>query len=363
MLDTSNWKEFRIGDLFDSENGNVDIKKEHINGKGLPVVSSGVDNQGIIGLSDINAKVHPAHTITVDMFGNVYYRDVEYKMVTHARVFSLIPNEAINKEIGNFLSACILKITSSFEYNNMCSYKKIKDLYILLPVTPSGEPDWDFMTSYIAELEEEHVAELEAYLVSTGLDDYELTEEDRKVLSASPEWGEFRIGDLFEVFSPKKRFNANAVKFDGNYPYVARGSSNNGIRGYITEDIKYLNPANSLSFGQDTATIYYQPEPYFTGDKIKVMVLRDYELNEILAAYFVTTISKAFSDFSWGQNSFNENVIKNTLIKLPILPDGTPDFEHMEKYIKAIEKIKFKNAVEWKNKKIEATKQLITSKN
>lgn len=56
----------------------------------------------------------------------------------------------------------------------------------------------------------------------------------------------------------------------GKYPYVVRMGSNNGQKGYIDEDEKYLNPGNTISFGQDTATMYYQETPYFTGDKIKM---------------------------------------------------------------------------------------------
>lgn len=138
----------------------------------------------------------------------------------------------------------------------------------------------------------------------------------------------FTLGDVFEIYSPKKRFNANTVHFDGKYPYVARGSSNNGIRGYITEDERYLSPAKSLSFGQDTATVFYQPDAYFTGDKIKVMVLRNHELNDELAQYFITVIMKAFSAFAWGQSSFNEKILKATKIMLPIIESPDPDHEY-----------------------------------
>ena len=138
----------------------------------------------------------------------------------------------------------------------------------------------------------------------------------------------FALGDVFEIYSPKKRFNANAVQFGGKYPYVARGSSNNGIRGYITEDVQYLSPAKSLSFGQDTATVFYQPDAYFTGDKIKVMVLRNHELNDELAQYFITVITKAFSTFAWGQSSFNEKILKATKIVLPVIKSPDPNHEY-----------------------------------
>lgn len=138
----------------------------------------------------------------------------------------------------------------------------------------------------------------------------------------------FALGDVFEIYSPKKRFNANAVQFGGKYPYVARGSSNNGIRGWITEDEQYLSPAKSLSFGQDTATVFYQPDAYFTGDKIKVMVLRNRELNDELAQYFITVITKAFSTFAWGQSSFNEKILKTTEIVLPVIESPDPNYEY-----------------------------------
>lgn len=138
----------------------------------------------------------------------------------------------------------------------------------------------------------------------------------------------FSLGDVFKISSPKKRFNANVVKFGGKFPYVARGSSNNGIRGYITEDKQYLSPAKSLSFGQDTATVFYQPNVYFTGDKIKVMVLKNHELNDELAQYFITAITKSFSTFAWGQSSFNENILKETKVFLPVVESSDPNHKY-----------------------------------
>lgn len=150
-------------------------------------------------------------------------------------------------------------------------------------------------------------------------------------------FNEFTLGSLFDIHTPVKRFNANAVKFGGIYPYVARGSSNNGIRGYITEDVKYLNPGNTLSFGQDTATVFYQKEAYFTGDKIKIMELRDYELNENLALYLITSIRRAFSGFTWGQSSFDESVLNGIKVLLPAKEDGTPDWCYMSERIHKLE--------------------------
>lgn len=266
-------------------------------------------------------------------------------------------------------------------YNHYPKKDTLKEDYIELPVIENSNPDheytvddidWQYIQSfitkleqdYIAEVEKGRIAELDAYLIAAGLDNYELTDEDKRALAASKEveLEKFSLGGetgLFNVYSPKKRFNANTVQFGGKYPYVARGSSNNGIRGYITEDEQYLSPAKSLSFGQDTATVYYQPDAYFTGDKIKVMVLNNRELTPELAKYFITAIAKAFSNFTWGQSSFNENIIKSTEIVLPVKSDGTPDFDYMERYIRTIEKLTIVDVVRHKDRMIAAAKQVI----
>lgn len=66
------------------------------------------------------------------------------------------------------------------------------DLSIPLPVIESSDPnheytaddiDWQYMHDRIAKLEHDRIAELDAYLKATGLNDYELTEDDKKVLS------------------------------------------------------------------------------------------------------------------------------------------------------------------------------------
>ena len=86
-------------------------------------------------------------------------------------------------------------------------------------------------------------------------------------------WGGFHLKDLFEIKSSIKRFDANKVTVleRGLHPYIIRSGSNNGQRGYLKENEQFLNEGNTISFGQDTATLFYQNKPYFTGDKIKIL--------------------------------------------------------------------------------------------
>ena len=154
----------------------------------------------------------------------------------------------------------------------------------------------------------------------------------------SVEWGEYKIGDLFYVQTYKKRFDANKVTVldKGKHPYIVRMSSDNGQKGFIDADEEYLNEGNTLSFGQDTATVFYQEKPYFTGDKIKILKCKNERFGKNNSQFFVSAITKAFSSFSWGTSSYSIDVIENQLVKLPA-KNNEPDFDFMESFIAELE--------------------------
>lgn len=353
--------------MFDGENGDFDIQQKHINNKGSFVVTAGLSNSGILGKSDVKAKIFPKNTITIDMFGNTFYRNYEYKMVTHARVFSLIPKLIMSENIGLFISISMFYLIHNFGYENMCLWSKIKDDKIKLPIKDENlgavleNIDFVFMENFIRELEEERIRELAAYLKVSGYSSYELLPAEQKALKMFEkwEWKEYRIGDLFGVNPYKKRFDANKVDVleKGNFPYVVRTALNNGVKGYLNESEEFLNEGNTISFGQDTATMFYQEKPYFTGDKIKIFKPKHNFFNKKQAMYFITSMSKVFSSFSWGSARFNVDTINNQYIQLPVAADGSPDYEAMETLISAVQKLVIKDVVLYADRKIAAAKK------
>ena len=158
------FKKYTLGSLFTASTGDVDLQQKDINGKGYPVVSSGLDNQGVIGYSDIPAKVLPANTITIDMFGNVFFRDFEYKEVTHARIFTLIPKSfELSVGTGLYIVSILSRQTKRFSYNNMATWNKLRNVEISLPVLQSGEIDFDYMERYIRAIEKLVIVDVVKY--------------------------------------------------------------------------------------------------------------------------------------------------------------------------------------------------------
>ncbi|WP_187867274.1 restriction endonuclease subunit S [Helicobacter pylori] len=160
-------------------------------------------------------------------------------------------------------------------------------------------------------------------------------------------WGEFRLGDLFEVLSSKKIYHANTIKIhdtqiENSYPYVVRATTNNGIKGFIIDDPTFTNEKNTLSFAQDTFTVFYQKQPYFTGNKVKVLKPKfAFKSSKIL--HFISAILQfILKPLTWGLGSTTESIAEFKF-SLPLKPtaktqtlDGI-DFDFMEKFIAELE--------------------------
>ncbi len=160
-------------------------------------------------------------------------------------------------------------------------------------------------------------------------------------------WGEFRLGDLFEVLSSKKIYHANTIKIhdtqiENSYPYVVRAATNNGIKGFIIDDPTFTNEKNTLSFAQDTFTVFYQKQPYFTGNKVKILKPK-FAFKSPKILHFISAILQfILKPLTWGLGSTTESIAEFK-ISLPLKPtanaqtlDGI-DFHFMEKFIAELE--------------------------
>ncbi|GAA9617584.1 restriction endonuclease subunit S [Helicobacter pylori] len=366
-----------------------DIQKRHINHKGEFVITAGLSNNGVLGQSDIKAKVFESHSITIDMFGCAFYRSFPYKMVTHARVFSLKPKFEINHKIGLFLSTLFFDYPKKFGYENMCSWAKIKNDKVILPLKPTANTqtlkdiDFHFMEKLIAELEQCRLAELEAYLKATGLSNTTLSNDEENALNlfngknsgggntpCGLTWQSFKLGDLFEVLSSKKIYHANTIKIhdtqiENSYPYVVRAATNNGIKGFIIDDPTFANEKNTLSFAQDTFTVFYQKQPYFTGNKVKILKPK-FAFKSPKILYFISAILQfILKPLTWGLGSTTESIAEFKF-SLPLKPTANTqtlddiDFHFMHTFINALMKQTIQGVAEYCDAKIQATKEIIS---
>lgn len=330
-LNTEEWKEFRIGDWFDGENGDFDIKQEHINGKGTITITSGLENYGILGKTDVNAKIIDSNTITIDMFGNALYRPYEYKMVTHARVFALKPKFKMTNHIGLFLSSILFFLKDKFSYSHMCSYNKIKDKKIKLP-SKNGEPDWNFMEKYIQEIEKKYIDKVDKYNqenIQKALDVVRITEDEldeELVIEPADRYEEFKIDTLF------KKYHGSRLRVEdrkeGNIPFITAGEEGRGVKEYISNHRSlYNNPITIDMFGN---TFYHNLK--LDGDDNIYFLIND-ELSAGVKLYISTVLNKVLTQQHSYAKQFRQKKLDRLTAVLPAIDKDTPDFEYMEKAI------------------------------
>lgn len=352
------WGNFKLDDLFESSNGNFDIQKEHINGKGFYVITAGLTENGILGKTDFEAKIFDKNTITIDMFGNAFYRQFKYKMVTHARVFSLKPKFKITENQCLFLSNSFHFFNKKFGYENMCSWVKIKYETIQLPIK-NGKIDFDFMENFIAELEAERLAELEAYLLATGLINTTLTAEEQKVLrdfkEGKVEFGTFTYESIFNKIVQGRRLKKDD-QISGNIPFVMAGTTNTGIVNYISNPVARF-PKNSITIDIFGNT-FYRNYDFGAGDDTGVYWNDKQEYSKEIMLFFTASMEKSIrGKFSFGKKLRSSQSL-NFKMTLPT-QSHQPDYATMNTFISAIQKLVIKDVVTYADRKIAATKHVI----
>jgi pseudouridine-5'-phosphate glycosidase len=75
--------------------------------------------------------------------------------------------------------------------------------------------------------------------------------------------------------------------------------------------------------------------------------------------YFLVLFRKSSNGRFDYATKFNRNLAKELEVSLPITEQGDIDFEFMEKYIRAIEKKVIKSVIDWKDKVISTTKEVV----
>ena len=339
------FKEFLLGDLFVASNGDTDIQATHINGIGIPVVSSGTKNNGIIGLSDVKAKVFESGTITIDMFGNCFYQKDKYKMVTHARVFSLSPlNFQLNDKRGLYLVAQFSFVSKLFSYGNMASWQKIKGYNLSLPVLTNGEINWFYIESFVDEIIKSRENKLNEFFEANGYSDCTLTADERQArdlfMTRSHKMKEILLNRVFTLKGVKQsKCQSEIPSVAYGIPYVVQSMNNNMCsrnveRQWLIDNNEPPQEGNTIVLGVTLPAISYQPLEFGAS---QVITARNPNLNESVGLYFAAVLRKHMAKFSY-QNKPGIQKYKELYLCLPVTNDGSIDYDFMECYVNALKK-------------------------
>ena len=349
------WGEFKYKEVFNRiEQGRRLKKDDQIDGT-IPFVMSGTTNAGVVNYISNPVASFPKNAITIDIFGNTFYRNYAFGAGDDTGVYWNDATAYSSNAMLFFAVAMQKSMMGRFSYGKKLRSSQSEDFTMHLPVTDDGAIDFDFMESFIAELEAERVAELSAYLTVSGLDNYELSSDEENALKnyQSLKWDTYNLEKLFGKSTRGKRLKGDD-RIAGTLPFVTAGEASEGISAYISNEVEV--------FEKNTTTIdmfgsaKYRNYKYGADDHVAVVHT---EAVPMKAAIFVTSACHKAAHtgkFDYGHNFYAKDADALD-IQLPT-KDGKPDYDTMAALISAVQKLVIKDVVLYADRKIEKAKTI-----
>ena len=357
-LRTVKWGEFKYKEVFNRiEQGRRLKKDDQIDGT-IPFVMSGTTNAGVVNYISNPVASFPKNAITIDIFGNTFYRNYAFGAGDDTGVYWNDATAYSSNAMLFFAVAMQKSMMGRFSYGKKLRSSQSEDFTMHLPVTDDGTIDFDFMESFIAELEAERVAELSAYLTVSGLDNYELSNNEMAIIERYKKhqipFSEFEFIKIFNNIKQGRRLKKDD-QLPGDIPFVMSGTTNTGVIGYISNPVARF-PKNSITidiFGNS----FYRNYDFGAGDDTGVYWNTEKEYSRTCMLFFAAAMGRALrGKYSYGKKLRSSQSI-HFKMQLPT-KDGKPDYDAMAALISAVQKMVIKDVVLYADRKIEKTKDV-----
>lgn len=325
QIDTKQWKEFIVKDLFTVKRPSARSQANYNDGD-IPFVASGNFNNGVLKyLEPKKGEILDAgNCITVSPIdGSSFYQEDDFLGRGGAgSSIILLYNPNLNLYNGYFIATVIRTVCRKYAYSDMANKDTIGAEKIKLPVDETGNPDFSYMESYMKNLE---------LAVSTSLTDLQSAKKsDISGTLDISSWKLFQISELFNVQKGKRLTKADMK--DGKIRFIGASAINNGITAYISND-EHLHPQNTitLSYNGSIGEAFYQDEMFWASDDVNVLYPK-FKMNREMAFFIIPLLKTAGKRYAFIDKWKKEDMEKSK-IPLPVDKDGNPDYKYMENYI------------------------------
>ncbi|WP_170240441.1 restriction endonuclease subunit S [Streptococcus hyovaginalis] len=343
------WGEFKLIDIFDIKDGYYN-KKPPLDKYGtIPFLGATQNNNGVtafykvetiekwdkvgnISSKDINKRFFDGNCLAVTnngSVGNIYYQSQIFTC-SHDITPIYLKDRLLTKELAHFLIPLLQKSGESFEYGKKWRPKRMRKSKLMLPIDSQGHPNWQFMEDYIKQEQKVQAQKV--------IDYYErkLVELAGDVVGLEKvKWKTFQFTDIFQEIQRGKRL-IKASQTDGLKPYISSTAENNGVDGFIGNDVgvrkfeDVLTLANSGSVG----STFYQQFEFVASDHVTALKS---ENADKYAYLFLSTVVKRLEEKYSFNREINDTRIKREKIMLPADKNGNPNFQYMSEFVKKLE--------------------------
>lgn len=297
----------KISDLFNLYQGNGFelLNMQESPNSEINFISRTSQNNGVVAcVEEVSTKPFDSGLITVALGGSVLSAFVQAKrFYTSFHIMVLVPKHEITIEQKLFYCMAIQKNAYRYSYGRQAN-KTLGDIEI---------PTLEVCDKIIANKKIKPI-QTKNKNVFQKID----------ILN----WKEFRVGALFSQERGKER--APNQNDDGKVILINEIDDNNGVTRKVvpTKIFKGNAITVSINFAQN---VFYQEKDFCAS--VNIAIIRNKNLNKYNALFIASVLRKLYQRYSYGFKISKEK-INNTLIKLPVNDNDTPNWQYMENYIK-----------------------------
>lgn len=327
---------FKLSDIFKIKNSkSIDKNKLKQESGNFPYITQTGLNNGVAkficnqGIEKLNSG--NVITVCIDTH-EVFYQSYDYYSTQNVM---RLEYKQLNKYKAIFVIALLKKIfDQKFSYGYKSTLKRISNLEIKLPSTPNGNPDWEFMESYIREQYREVIQERIEELKKKKPDAPTMLRDIEEIQATA----DFPLGQVFPTITRGIQISKRNRK-PGTLPYISASLLNHGEADFVSVDGKYIyKDCLTVPFiGGENCTFYHDGEFVPSSD---VAVLQNENFDKHIYVFLIGILNVIMQKYSFGYKASLERLQKQT-IPLPITSDGKPDWEFMSDYIKTQSQIVF----------------------
>lgn len=272
--------------------------------------------------------------------------------------------DCFNETIALYFISLLSKFQKTYKDVLVRDFEqKFYDSIISLP-TLNGKIAFDYMESVIRELQNESIVKLNAYLKSSGLENTELTQEEKsavlKLRSGDVKWKEFKVGELFEHLqapylgkNPRQENVSRIKNKEFNTPVICAKRGDNGIM-YWGREKDFTTYGNVLSVIYNGAIaaglVYAQKDPVGIFTDSYLIRYKDKNVTFRQNLFLKTTLQKViYEKYTRELKAVWKRVSENGII-LPITTSGEIDWDFMQNLISAECRLAIRGVIERKDK-------------
>ncbi|EKT3967434.1 restriction endonuclease subunit S [Flavobacterium psychrophilum] len=347
-LKNKNWKEFKLTELFEFVKGDQNNMASIKSGL-IPLVSAKKIDNGYKDFASKSKKLYKGNSLTLNNDGDggagiSYYQPTDYLLDSH--VTALFPKKKLGKLTLLFISRCITAQQEKFGHGYSINNQRLKVFKFMLPINSESKPDFDFMENYMKQKENELLGKYEKYISS------KISTLPKEKSKDEIKWKEFEIGNIFEITNSKAyhKSQLKEIKKKG-ISYVSRTNLNNGIESIVEREDYKINENNTIVFGAENATFFYQPNEYITGNKM--YCIKGNLINRYSGLFIQSALNNSIENCGFGYGKgLTGTRVNRRIVLLPSNESGNPNFHYMENYMKQLEYKKLKQYLDYKKQSV-----------